>query len=142
MRTPRSFGAAGGVSGGHLDRGRGERGSAGIDFLLVTPVLMGVVLMLLMQWGIKMQAAREVDAAAREGAVAAAAFDGTGTAGSTTARAYLSDIGTDVTNIDISADRGQRTAVVSIRAQVRSLVPFVDVHVTSTAQQPVEVFVP
>lgn len=141
MRVPRSFGC-GGVCGGNPDRGRSERGSAGVDFLLVTPVLVAVVLMLLLQWGIKMQAARQVDAAAREGAVAAAGFDGTSAAGSTTARDYLSDLGTDVTNVDISANRGQGTAEVRIRAEVRSLVPFVDVHVKSTARQPVEVFVP
>ncbi|MEO7844369.1 MAG: TadE family protein [Nocardioides sp.] len=120
---------------------RGERGSSAIEFMLIAPLLV-LITMLVVQWVVRLQAERMIDAAAREGAVAAARFNGTPDQGATTARAYLDDLDADVSGVDVTATRGLRTARVEVNGQVLMLIPFFKLTVTATAQQPVEVFTP
>lgn len=129
------------LRGPRQDTGRGERGSSSVEFLLIAPLLV-LVTMLVVQWAVRLQAERMVQAAAREGAVAAAGFHGTSDQGVATARAYLQDLDADLEGVEVSASRGPRTARVEVHGQVLMLIPFVELTLTATAEQPVEVFTP
>lgn len=120
---------------------RCETGAAAVEFVLVAPVVV-LVFLLLLQWTVRLHAERAVDAAAREGAVAAARWDGSAGAGESVARAYLSRLDPNVGAAAVWAQRGTEVARVQVQGDVLTLVPFLHLRVSSTAEQPVERFVP
>lgn len=122
-------------------RMRGERGSSSIEFLITATVLLALFTTLV-QYGIRFHGQRVADVAAREGAVAAARFDGTEAAGSSTAREYIDQDGPPaVTGSSVASSRSATEARVSVKVEVVTLAPWLGGPITSTATVPVERFV-
>ena len=123
-------------------RCRTERGSGGVEFLIVVVVLF-FLFTTMVQYGIRMHANRLAEAAAREGAVATARFDGTPDAGRETANQYVTTTGAiAITGSTVSATRSVTEARVSVTVQVVSLAPWLADSITVVATAPVERFVP
>lgn len=118
---------------------RDQRGASGVEFLVVV-VAMFFLFTSLVQYGIRMHASRVADAAAREGAVAAARFDGTSAIGGFTARKYAA--GPAIRGSTVSVTRSPTEARASVTVQIVTLMPFLSEPVTSTATSPVERYVP
>ena len=122
-------------------RRRDERGASGVEFLIMATALFGLFT-ILVQFGINLHAQRVAEAAAREGAVEAARFDGTEGAGSRTAKEYVTEDGSPaVTTSTVSASRSGTQATVTVTVEVVSIMPWLDDPITSTATVPVERFV-
>lgn len=122
-------------------RRRDERGASGVEFLVMATALFGLFT-ILVQFGINLHAQRVAEAAAREGAVEAARFDGTEGAGSSTAKEYVTEDGSPaVTGSTVSASRSSTQATVTVTVEVVSIMPWLDDPITSTATAPVERFV-
>ncbi len=123
-------------------RRRGERGVSGVEFLVMAVVLLALFTALV-QAGIRMHAQRVAEAAAREGAVAAARWQGSSTSGRATAAEYVAGTGSPaVTGVSISSSRSAARARVTVTVRVVSLNPWWDGSIRSTATAPVERFVP
>ena len=118
---------------------RDERGSGGVEFL-VAVVAIFLLFATLVQYGIRMHAARIAEAAAREGAVASARFDGTSSTGRSAANRYLT--GPAIRGATVNASRSPTEARVRVTVQIVALLPFLSDPVTSTATAPVERYVP
>lgn len=112
-----------------------------MEFLLVAPLLIGIT-MLLVQWSVRLEADHVVQAAAREGAVAAARWDGSETAGNAAVNQYLDRLGPSIEDAHVQVHRGPAVARVTVAADVLTLVPGFHVHVSATVEQPVERFTP
>ena len=120
---------------------RDDRGASGVEFLIMATALIGLFT-ILVQFGINLHAQRVAEAAAREGAVEAARFDGTEGAGSRTAKEYVTEDGAPaVTGSTVSASRSSTQATVSVTVEVVSIMGWLDDPITSTATAPVERFV-
>ena len=126
---------------GGASKARKDRGSAAVELVLIAPVLM-ITLLLLIQWAVREQGQRAVNAAAREGAVAAGAWQAASGAGESAAARILESAGADLDDIFVSVDRGPTSATATISAKVPNLIPGVELSVTSTQSAPLEVFVP
>lgn len=114
---------------------------SGVEFLLMAGVLI-VLFTFLVQAGIRMHAQRVAEAAAREGAVAAARWEGSPGAGRSTAAEYVAGAGSPaVTGVSISSSRSAARARVTVTVQVVSLTFWWDGPISSTATAPVERFV-
>lgn len=122
-------------------RTKGDRGAAALELVLIAPAVLAMF-MLLAQWAIREQGERAVSAAAREGAVAAAAWQAAPDAGRRAVDDTLGSSGTDLADVEVESARSSTDASVSVRAVVPSLIPGVDLAVTSTQTAPLEVFVP
>ena len=120
--------------------GRDQRGAAAVEFLMIAPLLM-LLTLLTVQWAVRLEAQRAVDAAAREGAVAAARWDGDAAQGRSTALDYLAALVPQLTGPSAQVVRDAREARATVRGEVISLIPGVELTVTSTATAPVERFV-
>jgi len=124
-----------------LRRRRDERGASGVEFLIMATALFGLFT-ILVQFGINLHAQRVAEAAAREGAVEAASFDGTEGAGSRKAKEYVTEDGASaVTGSTVSASRSSTQATVTVTVEVVSIMGWLDDPITSTATVPVERFV-
>ena len=120
---------------------RDDRGAAGVEFLIVATVLVALFTTLV-QYGIRFHAQRVAEAAAREGAVAAARYDGTEGAGSTAAQSFIADDGKPaVTGSSVSVTRSVTEARVTVTVDVVTLAPWLGGQITSTATAPRERFV-
>lgn len=118
---------------------RDQRGASGVEFLVVVATIF-FLFTTLVQYGIRLHASRIAEAAAREGAVATARFDGTTQTGRTTARRYAT--GPAIRGAAVAASRSPTQAKVSVTVQIVTLMPFLSDPVTSTATAPVERYVP
>lgn len=128
-----------GRSGTH--RRRDERGVGGVSFLITIATIL-FLFTTLVQYGIWLHANRVAEAAAREGAVAAARFDGTAATGRSTAADYLDTSGAvAIRGSTVTVSRSPTEAQVSVRVRIASLMPFLDTA-AATATTPVERFVP
>jgi Flp pilus assembly protein TadG len=120
---------------------RDERGSSGPEFLIMATILF-LAFTVLVQYGIRMHAARVAEAAAREGAVATARFDGTPEAGRRTANEYLDQAGSPaLSESSVTSSRSTTQARVRVTVEVVSLLPWLDGPITKTATVEVERFV-
>jgi len=106
---------------GTLDQ---ERGAATLEFALVAPLLM-LLMLAVLQFGLWYHAQGVVLAAAQEAARVTAAEDGTPTAGHTRARELLdAGLGTDAGSATVTVTRDARLARATITASLRPLLPF------------------
>lgn len=121
-------------------RPRDERGSAGVEFLIVAVTLF-MLFATMVQFGVRFHANRIAEAAAREGAVAAARWDGTAGSGEAKAREFASRGTPAVRGASISGSRTATSARVRVTVTVPSLVPWLNGPITSSATAPVERFV-
>jgi Flp pilus assembly protein TadG len=120
-------------------RRRDERGYAAPEFVLIMPVVM-LIFLILAQWSVQLYNDRIVHAAAREAAVAAAAWDGTEADGRQTVNDYFDDSGSDLSNTNITIDVGPTQVTVTVSGDVLTLVPGMTTRVTATATVPRERF--
>jgi len=122
-------------------RRRDERGASGVEFLIMAPILIALFT-ILVQFGINLHAQRVAEAAAREGAVEAARWDGSAGAGSSTAKEYVTQDGSPaVTGSTVSSSRSGTQARVTVTVEVVSIMGWLADPITSTATAPVERFV-
>lgn len=124
---------------GRLRRPRDERGYGAPEFVVVMPVVM-LIFLLLVQWSVQLYNDRIVHAAARESAVAAAAWDGTEAEGQQTASDYLSHTGSDLSNTNVTINVGPTSVTVTVSGDVMTLVPGMTKRVIATATVPRERF--
>lgn len=97
----------------------------------------------LAQTGIRFYGQRLAEAAAREGAEAAARFDGTETTGRRSATEYLTQDGAPaITDSQVAARRTATQARVEVTVHVVTLAPWLAGPIRSVATAPVERFVP
>lgn len=120
-------------------RSRGEAGAAAPEMLVLVPLLM-LIFMLLVQWSVQLHNDRLVHAAAREAAVAAAAWDGTASSGKDTATEWLSGNGSDLSNTDVKVTVKANAVTVTVSGDVKTFVPGMAKRVTATATAPRERF--
>lgn len=120
-------------------RRRDDRGVGAPEFIIVMPVVMLIFLMLV-QWSVQLYNDRIVHAAAREAAVDAASWDGTEAAGQQTAKEYLADSGSDLSNTSVRINVGATEVTVTVSGDVMTLVPGMTKRVSATATVPRERF--
>lgn len=121
-------------------RPMGERGSAAVELVLLTPLLM-ICVLVVVQFALWQHARLVLLAAAQEGARAARAQGGTAEEGRARAFDYIEQIGPDlVSSPAVDVDRGLDIVSVQIRGQAVNIVPGLPLRVTATSAGPVERF--
>ena len=121
-------------------RGSADRGSAAVELVLLTPLLM-VCVLVVVQFALWQHARHVLLAAAPEGARAARAQGASAEDGRLRAREYIVQIGPDlVTEPSIEVDRTLDLVTVRIRGQAVNIVPGLPLRVTATSAGPVERF--
>lgn len=117
-----------------------DRGSAAVELVLLTPLLM-VCVLVVVQFALWQHAQHVLLAAAQEGARAARAQGATAVDGRARAHDYIEQLGPDlVTAPVVEVDRGVDAVTVRIRGQAVSIVPGLPLMVTATSAGPVERF--
>jgi Flp pilus assembly protein TadG len=117
-----------------------ERGSAAIELVLLTPLLM-VCVLIVVQFALWQHARHVVLSAAQEGARVARAQGASAEDGRLRAYDYIGQLGPDLVSSPIvEVDRGLDTVTVRIRGQAVNIVPGVPLVVTATSAGPVERF--
>ena len=124
-----------------LERRRpAERGSAAVELVLLTPLLM-VCVLVVVQFALWQHARHVLLAAAQEGARAARAQGATAEDGRLRAQDYIGQIGPDlVSDPVIEVDRTVDVVTVRIRGQAVNILPGLPLRVTATSVGPVERF--
>lgn len=121
-------------------RPTGQRGSAAVELVLLTPLLM-VLVLLVVQFALWQHARQVLLAAAQEGARAARAQGGTAEEGRTRALDYIEEIGPDlVSSPAVEVNRSLDIVSVQVRGQAVNIVPGLPLRVTATSAGPVERF--
>lgn len=117
-----------------------ERGSAAVELVLLTPLLM-VCVLVVVQFALWQHARQVLLAAAQEGARAARAHGGSEEDGRARALGYIEQIGPDLVSAPaVEVDRGVDIASVRIRGQAVNIVPGLALRVTAVSAGPVERF--
>ena len=117
-----------------------ERGSAAVELVLLTPLLMLLVLVVV-QFALWQHARHVLLAAAQEGARAARAQGATADDGRTRAYEYIKQLGPDLVSAPVvEVDRGSQAVTVRIRGRAVNIVPGLPLTVTATSTGPVERF--
>lgn len=117
-----------------------DRGSAAVELVLLTPLLM-VCVLVVVQFALWQHARHVLLAAAQEGARAARAHGATAVDGRTRAYDYIEQLGPDlVTAPVVEVDRGVDAVTVRVRGQAVNIVPGLPLKVTATSAGPVERF--
>lgn len=122
-------------------RRRSEGGFTTIEFMIVVPVLL-LMLMMVIQAYLRIDAQRVAQAAAEEGAAKARQVGGSEQEASDTAYDYARRLSEGSLNgVHVSVNRGPEQATVTVTGTAVSLVPGLDLSVTQTSTGPVERFV-
>lgn len=117
-----------------------ERGSAAVEYVLLTPLLM-VCVLVVVQFALWQHARQVLLAAAQEGARAARAQGGSAEDGRARALGYIEQIGPDLVSAPaVDVDRGVDVVSVRIRGQAVNIVPGLALRVTAVSAGPVERF--
>ena len=122
---------------------RDDRGSASLAQTVITAPVLLFLLMLVVQFGLMFHARNIAEQAAQEGAAAARRIDGSEAQGRTKAMALLDAAGTrTLQDRNVRVTRTADTASVTITGTVVSVVPGMSLHVSESAEGPVERYVP
>ncbi len=117
-----------------------ERGSAAVELVLLTPLLM-VCVLVVVQFALWQHARHVLLAAAQEGARTAQAQGATAGDGRLRAYEYIQQLGPDlVTAPVVEVDRDVDRVTVRIRGQAVNIIPGLPLMVTATSVGPVERF--
>ncbi len=117
-----------------------ERGSAAVELVLLTPLLM-VCVLIVVQFALWQHARHVLLAAAQEGARAARAQGATAEDGRLRAEDDIGQIGPDLVAAPvIKVDRDLEVVTVRIRGQAVNIVPGLPLGVTAISAGPVERF--
>ncbi|HET7477088.1 MAG TPA: TadE family protein [Dermatophilaceae bacterium] len=124
---------------GHLAVRRRERGSTSIQLVLLMPALFSVMF-LGMQGALCYHARTVATAAAQEGARTAAGLNGTASAGTDDAYAFVADAGGDdvLQAPKVTSSRSATTATVTVTGRSLSVIPGWTLQITQIARAPVE----
>ena len=129
--------------GRHAVLGRrptGQRGSAAVELVLLTPLLM-ILVLVVVQFALWQHARQVLLAAAQEGARAARAQGGTAEEGRARTLDYIQQIGPDlVSSPAVEVNRSLDIVSVEVRGQAVNIVPGLPLRVTATSVGPVERF--
>ena len=121
-------------------RAAGQRGSAAVELVLLTPLLM-ILVLVVVQLALWQHARQVLLAAAQEGARAARAQGGTAEEGRARALDYIEQIGPDlVSSPAVEVNRSLDIVSVQVRGQAVNIVPGLPLRVTATSAGPVERF--
>ena len=121
-------------------RASAQRGSAAVELVLLTPLLM-ILVLVVVQFALWQHARQVLLAAAQEGARAARAQGGTSEDGRGRALDYIEQIGPDlVSSADVDVERRLDVVSVRIRGQAVNIVPGLPLRVSATSAGPVERF--
>ena len=121
-------------------RGRGEEGDATLNFVLVTPVVLTMI-MLCVYLALWSDAQHVVTAAAQEGVAAARVESGTEQAGEDRATRFMDALApARLVERSVTSTRGTDQAQVVVTGRVESLIPGVSLRVRATATAPIEQF--
>ncbi|GAW48032.1 MULTISPECIES: TadE/TadG family type IV pilus assembly protein [unclassified Nocardioides] len=122
---------------------RDERGAASlVQLVIVMPTLM-LMSLLVVQFGLAFHARQVAEQAAQEGVASARRFDGTAEEGRAQALDLLSAIGpSTLKDRNVTVQRGATSASATVTGTVISVVPWVHLSVSETAEGPVERYVP
>ncbi|MDN5898560.1 MAG: pilus assembly protein [Brachybacterium sp.] len=108
---------------------------------MIIATTMVAVFLAMVQFGIRFHAQRVAEAAAREGAVAGAHWNGSAGTGRAKAQAFVADDGAPaVTGSRVSSSRSATRARVTVTVEVVSLLWWLDDPITQSATVPVERF--
>lgn len=126
---------------GRQPRQRSDHGFTTIEFMIVVPVLL-LMLMLVLQAYLRIDAQRVAQAAAEEGAAAARHVGGTQAGARDEAYDYAERLSEgSLTDVHVTVHIGAEQASVTVTGTAVSLVPGIDLSVTQTSTGPVERFV-
>jgi Flp pilus assembly protein TadG len=115
-----------------------QRGAASVELAVATPLL-GLLLMLVVQFALWAHATHLAQAAANTGAQTARAYASTADAGRTQASTVLDHLaGTILTHPRIEAQRTATTATVTITGQVIAVLPGLHLPVRASVTAPRE----
>lgn len=117
-----------------------ERGSAAVELVLLTPLIM-VCVLVVVQFALWQHARHVLLAAAQEGARAARAQGATAEDGRVRAQNYIGQIGPDLVSAPvIEVDRSVDEVTVRIRGHAVTILPGLPLSVTATSAGPIERF--
>jgi Flp pilus assembly protein TadG len=120
---------------------RGSRGSATVEIVLATPILLLLILAVI-QFGLWYHAQHVAQAAAQEGVRAARVTDGSAEAGHDRAAEFLEQAAHAlIPNPSVTAQRDDESARVEVHGTLQSLIPGVQLSVSADAESSVERFV-
>lgn len=123
------------------ERQHSERGFTTIEFMIVVPLLL-LMLMMVLQAYLRIDAQRVAQAAAEEGAADARKIGGSREEAAQTAYDYAERLSEgSLTDVHVSVDINAGQASVTVTGTAVSLVPGIDLSVTQTSTGPVEQFV-
>lgn len=118
----------------------GDDGATATELVIVFPAVLTVIV-LAFQFGLYLHAAQIAEAAAQEAVEAAQGEHATATDGAKAAQRLLSRLGA-LRAARVDVDRAATVVTARVSGRTQQLVPGVPLHVTSTAEGPVERFVP
>lgn len=121
--------------------GNNERGDTMVQTVIVAPVLF-LLIMGVLQFALVAHAQNVAEAAAQEGVAAARRFDAKASDGVVEANSALDTLGARMlSERQVSVDRSQTRATVTVTGRVLSLIPGVKPSINETASGPVERYV-
>ncbi|TDV44165.1 TadE family protein [Actinophytocola oryzae] len=119
----------------------GDRGSASAEFVIATPAILFLVL-LIIQFGLWSHATHIAQAAAAHGLAAARINDGTAAKGTRAAEDTLTRLGQGpLRDTHVTTTRTAATASVDLDGVTSTVIPFLELPVHALATGPVERFV-
>lgn len=123
------------------DRPARDRGSASVEAVIATPVLM-LLLLAIIQAGLLVHAHHMAQAAAHTALDAARAETATGGDGATAAEASLARNAAVLEGAAVSVQRGAETVTVTVTGEAAQILPLFDLPVSATVTGAVEHIVP
>ncbi|MFI9641417.1 TadE family protein [Micromonospora sp. NPDC051925] len=119
-------------------RRRRDRGAASVELVLATPLL-GLLLMVAVQFALWQHASHMAQAAANEGVQTARAYGSNAAAGKTDTEALLRDLsGGALSGTSVTVSRSTTSATITITGRAPSVIPGLTFPVNVTVTAPVE----
>jgi Flp pilus assembly protein TadG len=121
-----------------VDESRPDQGSASVELVLATPLL-GLLLMLVVQFAVWAHAVHIAQAAANDGVQAARAYQAGADRGRQATTTLLDHLaGSILTEPHVSCQRGPTTATVTVTGTAIAVVPGLHLPVEATVSAPLE----
>lgn len=122
-------------------KAKNEWGAAVVQLTILVPALM-LMLMLVVQFALMLHARNIAEQAAQEGAAQARKFDGSAAVGHERAMKLLATTTGTLRDATVDVARTTDSASATVSGRVVSVVPFLHLTVSESAEGPVEKYVP